>query len=356
MRQTLVVPAAMAVLLLALHTTTAFQVTPFRSKKSSLTTELSAKKKKRSVLGEVAASGGVPTKTPRTLPKRTAAPAKKSAGVTVSPALAEWASTATVSSTDGTSTSSTPEEKEAPAADSFVRFKEEEETTTTKKSARRVKQSARKEEEEKRDATVARIIDNLNEVLEKTKNSLDEILNAIRPLLNCESGNLRLLTAGGNKQYNFRLAWVGSDEALCHLGTGLHKVPLARMQEVFLTCQGKGRIELFEIISILGPFPNVRNTLSAESKVGRVADDVTEWELVMDSMIDGTGKEILAGTDDNIRRVKLQVYFADPNAILAVVPPETGVRDDPLEENGVNALLFIREDDMDAKLDMLRVS
>ena len=84
---------------------------------------------------------------------------------------------------------------------------------------------------------------------------------------------------------------------------------------------------------------------------------MAEWEIVMDSMVDGTGKEILAGTDDNIRRVKLQVYFADPNAILAVVPPESGgLREDPLEDDGVNVLLFVREDDLEAKLDTLRVS
>jgi hypothetical protein len=77
----------------------------------------------------------------------------------------------------------------------------------------------------------------------------------------------------------------------------------------------------------------------------------------MDSMIDGTGKEITAGTDDNIRRVKLHVHFADPSAILAVVPPESGnVREDPLEDNGSHALLFVREDDLEAKLDMMRVS
>lgn len=226
----------------------------------------------------------------------------------------------------------------------------------TKKNTRRVKQSARKQEDEQRDAKVNAILDNLNTVLEETKNSLDDILNAIRPILSQQSGNLRLLTAG--KQYNYRLAWVGSDDALCHVGTGLHKVPLARMQEVFLSCQGKGRLEILEVISILGPFPNVRNTLQGDaSNVKKIDDQVTEWEIVMDSMIDGSGKEILAGTSDNIRRVKLQVHFADPSAILAVVPPESGsVREDPLEDNGAHALLFVREDDLDDKLDKMRVS
>lgn len=344
-----------AVLLLVVVQSSAFQVSPLyhRQRTSSLT----AKKKKRSVLGEVAASGGAPPKTTRKPTKRTSTKKSAAGEAAVSPALAEWASSSEISSS--TVTVSTPQgepdEEEEPTADTFLPFKQD-----TKKSSRRVKQSARKEQDEQREATVARIIDNLNTVLEEQKkSSLEDIINAIRPFLNVETGNLRLVTAGsGSKRYNYRLAWVGSDEALCHIGTGLHKVPLARMQEVFLTFQGKGRIEILEVIRILGPFPNVRNTLQGDSKVKRssVDDDVTEWEIVMDSMIDGTGKEILAGTDENIRRVKLDVYFADPNAILAVVPPEEGVRDDPLQDNGENALLFIREDELDAKLDMMRVS
>lgn len=350
MRQSLVI----AVLLLASQTL-AFQVAPLGGKRALLLTSLSAKKKKRSVLGEVATSGGAPTQAPSTSKRSTS---KKTSGGTVSPALAEWASTTstpTTSNDNDKPATSTTSEPETATADTFVRFQNDK--SSDKKSSRRVKQSARKEEEEQRDATVASIVDNINLVLENTKNSLDDILTAIRPILSQQTGNLRLLTASGNQQYNYRLAWVGSDEALCHVGTGLHNVPLARMQEVFLTCQGKGRIQVLEVISILGPFPNVRNTLQGDSKVSRVGDDVQEWEITYDSMIDGTGKEILAGTDDNIRRVKLQVYFADPNAILAVVPPESGAaRDDPLQDDGVNALLFLREDDLDAKLDMMRVS
>lgn len=354
MRQSTSLLVCILVLLPAAH---AFAFHPLVAPTSSTTSRrrpsMLAKKKKKSVLGEVVASGGAVPKTRST--KRTAAP-KKSAGSSVSPALAEWAST-----TDGSTTTidSQPTESVATtvtnnveSADVYTPFQKEE----TKKNTRRVKQSARKQEEQQRDAQVNAILENLNTVLSETKNSLDEILHAIRPILAQPGGNLRLLTAG--KVYNYRLAWVGSDDALCHLGTGLHKVPLARMQEVFLTCQGKGRLEILEVISILGPFPNVRNTLQGDaSKLQKLDDQVTEWEIAMDSMIDGSGKEILAGTNDNIRRVQLQVHFADPSAILAVVPPESGgVRDDPLEDDGAHALLFVREDDLDAKLDMMRVS
>jgi hypothetical protein len=169
----------------------------------------------------------------------------------------------------------------------------------------------------------------------------------------------------GNRRYDYRLAWVGSDDAICHIGTGLHKVPLARMQEVFWSCLGKNRIEILEVIRILGPFPNVRNTLQGTTQLGKtttasaIANEnaVSTLNIVMDSMIDGTGKQILAGTADNIRRVELHLYYADERVMVAVVPGTDGkVRSDPLENNGSNVLVFLREEALDDKLDALRVS
>lgn len=254
MRQPIIVPLLSVLLLGASNSFAFYSAAPTTSRTSQRGRLLFAKKKKKSVLGEVAASGGVVPKT-RNMKRTTST--KKTAGAVVSPALAEWASTTAdetnVQPAEFVSTTTTV--KEDVSANVFkTPFQKEEK----KKSTRRVKQSARKQGDAQRDAQVSAIIDNINTVLEETKNSLDEILNAIRPILSQTSGNLRLLTAG--KEYNYRLAWVGSDDALCHVGTGSHKVPLARMQEVFLTCQGKGRVEIFEVISILGPFPNVRNT------------------------------------------------------------------------------------------------
>ena len=59
----------------------------------------------------------------------------------------------------------------------------------------------------------------------------------------------------GKRRPAYRLAWVGSDAAICHVGTSLHKVPLARLQEMYLLL-GYGKWELLEVIRILGPFPN----------------------------------------------------------------------------------------------------
>ena len=167
---------------------------------------------------------------------------------------------------------------------------------------------------------------------------------------------------------------MGSDEAICHIGTGLHKVPLARLQEVFLSCLGRSRLEILEVIRILGPFPNVKNILQGNTKInkGKNGNDgafgnVENIQIVMDSMIDGTGKEILAGKQDNVRKVDLQIYFSDERAIVAVVPPSTSTsssngsggtvrQNNPLENNGSNVLVFVREEDLDEKLDSLRVS
>lgn len=329
--------ASAALLLLVSHAA-AFQLTTFCRK--PLLTRQFGKKVKRGILGEVGAEGGNPPKRP-TRPN----PSKKSSG-NVSPALAEWAASASNKIIVDSPTTTLG----ASDADTFTPFEE-----PTKKSSRRAKQAARKDEEKERDQAVLRIITNIEEILEE-KASLGDILNSIRPLLRITGGKqLRQLTASA-KQVDYRLAWVGGDDSLSYIGTGLHKVPLARMQEVFLTCQGRNRIEILEVIRIIGPFPNVRNILRGDSSVTS-SEEMTEWEIVMDSMTDGTGKEILAGTEDNIRRVKLHVYFADPSAILAVVPPESGgLREDPLEDDGAHALLFVRENDMEAKLEKLRVN
>jgi hypothetical protein len=47
----------------------------------------------------------------------------------------------------------------------------------------------------------------------------------------------------------------------CYVGTGLHKVPLASLQEAFFNCLSKNQIKVLEVI------------------------------VVMESMDDGTGKE-----------------------------------------------------------------
>jgi hypothetical protein len=249
----------------------------------------------------------------------------------------------------------------------FEPFGTEEDTATTspssseKSSKRRQKQNVRKELDEVRNSKIDAILDRLEEVLEEKSGRVEDILAVVDELLHVPSstdpafnaGSIRQLLAG-KRRFDYRLAWAGSDDAICHIGTGLHKVPLARLQEVFMSCLGRNRLELLEVIRILGPFPNVKNILQGTAKVSN-KDSI--MQIVMDSMVDGTGKEILAGAEENIRRVDLLVEFCDERAIVAVVPPEEGTTPSkPLEENGRKILVFVKEDALDEKLDSLRVS
>jgi hypothetical protein len=89
-------------------------------------------------------------------------------------------------------------------------------------------------------------------------------------------------------------------------------------------------------------------------------------------MVDGLGKEISAGKEDNLRSVKLDVLYSDEYALVCVVPKRSDKSDDgdedgidtynsgdeygPLGENGKNVLLFLKEDDLDSKLEGLRAA
>lgn len=224
------------------------------------------------------------------------------------------------------------------------------------KKSRRQKQSEQREIDEARSAKIEIVLDKLDEVLEERTGKVSDILTVVEELLEIPSNDnadiRRLLSA--KDRSDFRLAWVGSDEALCHVGTGLHKVPLARMQEVFMNCLGRNKIEILEVISIIGPFPNVKNVLQGTTKItgGSSGSDV---EIVYDTMFDGTGKEIKSGTDHNIRRVNLDVAFCDERAIVAVVPDDDA-NDNALDNDGKRVLLFVREDELDEKLESLRVN
>jgi len=134
-----------------------------------------------------------------------------------------------------------------------------------------------------------------------------------------------------------------------------------------LTLGNRNTVSLIEVIRVLGPFPNVKNTLEGSCAVKRLSspsalnDDggVVDWTITWTSMIDGTGKQHLAGAEQNTRVVNLHVCFSDPSIVVAVVPPNSDDpavrRPDPLEENGKHVLLFVKEPELEDKLDSLRV-
>ena len=222
-----------------------------------------------------------------------------------------------------------------------------------KKSGRRVRQSERQATDAAREEEMEGLVAQLESMLAEKSNNLQDILSLVRTIIGRDPGSLRPLTATKARR-DYRLAWVGSDDAVCHVGTSLHKVPLARLQEVFLSFPGRNRVEIQEVIRVLGPFPNVKNTLNGESVIGK-KPHYNELTVTWTSMVDGTGKELLAGTKNDVRVVPLHVYSSDATVIVAAVPPEDGAREDPLEDDGKHILVFVREDDLDAKLDALRV-
>lgn len=279
---------------------------------------------------------------------------KKKLDTEISPALAAWIQqtekdsanaavvveqTVTDSKDDETTVSSTP---------NFESF--------TKKSKRRVKQpSAREMVERSRDGRVDAIVARIVKIMSVETKDLSVLLTPLlKELLQLPTTNFRQLTAGSSSK-NYRLAWVGSDDALCHIGTGLHKVPLARLQEVFISLGPRNVVMLQEVIRILGPFPNVKNVLQGTCKLKNSDDNIVDWNIAWDSMMDGTGKEILAGKEENVKKVDLQVYFSDPSILVSVVPPEEGRRADPFAERGKHVLVFVAEEDLHGKLEALRV-
>ncbi len=279
------------------------------------------------------------------------------------------------------------------------------------------------------------ILSSIQEIISSNNLNISSLLNLLSSLITLQeeqqSNNnfLQSLILNDKKRkitklnttsssYNYNLAWVGSDDAICHIGTGLHKVPLARLQDIFMTLssnsggdvlnipsgllmgaggvgskniKNSGMITVMEVIRILGPFPNVRNTLqgrismsvitntkksnnafgsstdtnsSSGTTSGGKGDRVT---ITYESMMDGLGKEIKAGNDNNVRNVDLNILFADETAIVCTVPTSSDGKegnsstgssgDDALfGKNGKNVLLFLKEDDLDGKLEGLRAA
>merc|ERR1712071_575861 len=195
------------------------------------------------------------------------------------------------------------------------------------KSERRSRQAQRKEEENQIRKKVQSTISSMESLLEVESNrDVDGILQKIRDLTDMTSesvGSSMKALCLGAKRINYRMIWAGSDEAICHVGTGLHKVPLARLEEVFMTI-GKSRMEMYEVIRILGPFPNVKSTLKGDISTVKTKSSAVDLQSILrisyDSMIDGTGKEILAGKEDNIRNVELNTLFASEDIIICQIP------------------------------------
>ena len=123
------------------------------------------------------------------------------------------------------------------------------------------------------------------------------------------NNNVCNIVASNKNNNNYHMIWAGIHNAVCHIGSGLHNVSLARLQEAFATFF-KSRIEVYEVIRIIGPFPNVKNTFKSDITYKRDNPSIKHV-----SMIDGTGKETSAG-EDNQKIEPLDVMLATNNIIV----------------------------------------
>lgn len=308
------------------------------------------------------------------------------AAAAISPLLAEWAKEDGISSSSSSQLNDSASTSSSVSSTVFVPFDSDDgDDTFSNKNSKRNKMEQRSQRAALTAAQTQQIdalLEQIDDLLQTNNLDRNELVSYISSLvqvgLSANKNDQVLLPTlksilstrpkkDEDKLPSYRLAWVGSDAAICHIGTSLHKVPLARLQEVFLSL-GYNRWELFEVIRILGPFPTVRNTLKGDVKLSKLPSSTTnlnregvKMQISYTSMVDGTGKEILAGKADNIKYVDLDVWFANEKVIVATVPP-TGEDDggvyevDPLKGDGSNVLFFVEEENLDGQLEKLRAA
>jgi len=375
----------------AVRTSDAFTIIPRNvhgTVTSSSTSALDGRKK--GDLGKRVSVGGITTSS-KSKSKNKNKKAKKNQQVVpataVSSSLSAWAST--LKDEDGETASSavavatataSPSKSSTDDNDTSASFQPFEESTTlnkasAKKGSRRERSRLKETSDGLKQAKIDAALENITDLVQNNNLSIQDLLAQIKALTQLSAPNtLKAILNQNLKDYT--LAWVGSDEAICHLGTGLHNVPLARLQDIFLTVgrDGSGEsntIRLMEVISILGPFPNVRNTLEGKitelkSTEGAMSGMPLKNDCVQicyETMFDGLGKEISAGTKDNLRFADLNIVFADDRVLVCVVPTDDsggGGGDGGVGfgfgEKGENVLLFLKEEDLELKLEELRVA
>jgi hypothetical protein len=128
------------------------------------------------------------------------------------------------------------------------------------------------------------------------------------------------------------------------------------MEDLFVSFRGtksKPLVETSEILRILGPFPNVRNTLSGTWT--RSLDSSLEsntLDMTYNTMIDGNGGVITAKDGSTSRFVRIAnslllpgAQGLDSNSTLVLLPSDPSG----------STLVFKREDDLEGAFKALRV-
>lgn len=284
--------------------------------------------KRRGKLGSLVEEGLIDTSDVRKRKAPNSKAIKKNAATNVSPDLASYMA-------------SKPQESSL-SERTKQEFSDQTLNDKKKSSSRRVRTTERMRLEEESSNEVKTIVADLQKAITKGKEVIAAVNEAKEKL--SKVNKLKQLVKSTTAM-DYRLAWVESDAAVCAVGSALHrKISLARLQEVFLTLH-RNRLQMYEVVRILGPFPNVKNTLSGSAKFSR-KDRSTEWTINWQSLIDGTGKENYEV--GQTKSVTLDILHGDEQIILATVI------DDDIPE-GQNRLVFVREEDMDTTLESLRV-
>lgn len=143
---------------------------------------------------------------------------------------------------------------------------------------------------------------------------------------------------------SWRLAWVTSDAGISAVGTGLHNAPLTRQEDTFLTIEGGGdgrcrAVETIEVLRVIGPFPNVKNTLSGSCRA--TTGRALSFSISYDRMIDGLGNNL---SGPQTRDVRFGVRFAGSRLLILEDATAPG-----------DWLVFAREDALQVRLDKLGV-
>ena len=193
-----------------------------------------------------------------------------------------------------------------------------------------------KDQEKTRDwaDTIAKRLDSAKFAETETKllaacNAVERDLDSIDKLMTDFEGSF--VTPDGD----YRLVWAKSDEAVSEIGTGLHRVPLARLEEIFLTFERRKEVALTEIVRIIGPFPNVKNALFGDFSLKK--NDLT---ISYKRGVDGTGKSL----DGKARNVSFEVVHSSDRCLVLV----------PSNKRG-EWLVFEKEPDLVGALERLRV-
>jgi hypothetical protein len=293
---------------------------------------------------------------------------EQSSAVEISPDLAKWVASTAATESNDSSTTRAEEEKQV------IKKKRRNASTSSTDDATTL-------ENETHQQYSAELVKKLEALLQQPKRDIAQLLNVVQQLTlqqsenNTSNKNNAFLWFEGPKVRNYRMLWAGSDAAICHVGTGLHKVPLARLQEMFITV-GRKRIETIEVIRILGPFPNIRNSLSGQVKVttdARSSQTTITGQntlkksirIVYDRMVDGLGKEI-ATAPNKERSFILDILHVSDSAIVCSVPnndKKDGKPKQPMEDwntadigSGSSLLILVAENDLNTQLETLRVA